>query len=208
MGCTRANCCGGTPTATPEVENGIRVFSVRDPRGGIVVVEGFTRTGSNVPPVGQTLVVDDPAQRPDLQIESNRPLGNGSKAVCDHGPGGGGVPGIPTPSFDEGDQTSFCGSPTCITKALQDAACRFTIQQPSTACTRDPFGNPGVVNSSTSVQFCNVVDTIEQFQPGDTLLTVQLRDDPAPSGPGGPPGQFGPTAQIIVRVLPTPTPNP
>jgi hypothetical protein len=172
---------------------------VRDPRAGIIVVEGFPRPGGAA--VGNFLnPVPNSMDRPDLQIQTNRPMGNGSLIVCDTGgpPQGGGVRPLPTPSYDEADQN--------VTLALQDWACRFGALTPSNACTRDACGNPSVVNSSTTLQFCHLVNSSEAFPLGDTLVTVRLRDDPNPPGPfSGPPGNIGPTARIIIRVV---TPGP
>lgn len=176
----------------------MRVFTVRDERAGIIVVEGFPKPGS--PSVGTSLVAQSatsPYDRPDLQIQSNNKLGPGSTASCVIN---GIIPAIPTPAFTDGD--------AAITNALKVFACRFATQVPSTACTRDPFGNPSIVNPLSTAQFCDAVDTLQRFPVGDTLLTVQLRDDPPPAGPGGASPNFGPTAQIIVRVLPSPTPGP
>jgi hypothetical protein len=198
LGCSNANCCGITPTPTPEFLNGVQVFTVTDPRGGLIVVEAFKRPGPN-PDVGTTLIPQGgapPADRPDLWIQANKAMGNGNPLVC--GPPGDGIPAVPTPNFDESDGT--------ITNALRDFACRFVVQVPSTACTRDTFGNPSVVNSSTERQFCDSVNTDSRFPVGDTLLTVVVRDDPPPAGPGGAFPNLGPTAQMIIRVLPSPTP--
>ncbi len=173
-------------------------------RAGMIVVEGYPRPGSTSP-VGTDLnPIPNSADRPDLQIEGDMAIGNGSTTVCDQGPPpvGGGVPAIPTPSFADGDQT--------ITDTLQDFACRFAIHATSDgACTMDAHGTKSFVTSSLVspsptpkgiVQFCKQADTTETFPPGDTLLTVRLRDQA---------GQLGPTAQIIVRVVvPTPTPTP
>ncbi len=50
---------------------------------------------------------DDPKSRPDLEIEANRDLGNGSPAVCDRRkPNIGGGPGIKPPSFAQTQHVS------------------------------------------------------------------------------------------------------
>jgi hypothetical protein len=175
------------------------VFTVLDPRAGKIVVEGFPNPTKAATAIATQLHPDpNSADRPDLQIQANRPIGNGSTIVCDQpgDPGGAGVPAIPTPDFTEGDQV--------ITNTLQDFACRFSLFTPGLgACTKDVFGNvDNVIPPPTPkgiVQFCDTPDTTESFQSGDTLLTVRLRNVA---------GELGPTAQIIVRVVPTPTPTP
>lgn len=112
---------------------------------------------------------------PDLQIEANRDLGNGSAYVCDAGgphpvvtPGG--VPGFPTPTFDQSSQP--------VTNALNDLGCRFDLHNKTDACTTDVTGMPAFFGSGTTVQFCTVgvVSSEWKFHQGRTLLTVQWRD--------------------------------
>jgi len=199
LGCPGFGCCNGTPTPTPHFENGIQVFTVLDPRAGKIVVEGFPNPTKAATAIATQLVPEpNSPNRPDLQIQANRPIGNGSTTVCDQGPApvGGGVPAIPTPDFTQGDQV--------ITNTLQDFACRFSVFTTGEgACTKDVFGNNNnVIPPPTPkgiLQFCDTPDTTESFQSGDTLLTVRLRNVA---------GELGPTAQIIVRVGPTPTPTP
>ncbi len=126
----------------------------------------------------------DPTQRPDLQIESSDPLGDGSRAVCT-----GGVPAVNPPDF----------APTqAIADALNDLACNFVpATAPDFACTVDGLGNNAFVNSDSRVQFCLQVSAILTVPLGDTLLTVQLRDTL---------GNIGPREQMLVRIAPGPLP--
>ena len=175
------------------------MFTVLDPRAGKIVVEGFPNPTKAATPIATQLApVPNSPDRPDLQIQANRPIGNGSTTVCDlpGSPTGAGVPAISPPDFTEGNQV--------ITNTLQDFACRFSVFTTGEgACTKDAFGNNNnVIPPPTPkgiLQFCDTPDTTEAFQGGDTLLTVRLRNVA---------GELGPTAQIIVRVVPTPTPTP
>jgi hypothetical protein len=158
----------------------------------VIVVEGApgvsgVQPGKSVQPTGTD-------GWPDIQIENTRDLGNGSAAVCDTGPassGGGGIPGITPPSFQAGDSV--------ITDALNDFACRFEQFSPGAPCTFvDASGEARLVNGNATIQFCDFVTTTALFPPGDSLVTVRLRDTV---------GNVGPTAQVVVRVA-TPTPRP
>ena len=139
--------------------------------------------------------MSDPMQaaaRPDLQIEANRDLGNGSPAVCDvAGPMAmqtpGGVPAVPTPSFDPLSQT--------IANTLNDLSCRFDAHFSDDACTiPDPATEQlRFVMDDSTTQFCTaaVVGGEWAFPHGDTLLTVQWRDTD---------GKVGAPRQLVVRV--------
>lgn len=186
--------CQNWPTPVPEFDAlGRRVFAV--PSGQVViVVEG--KPGLSGLPVGTSLKPGD-AGRPDLWIQNDRDLGNGSLRVCDTGPpsqGGGGVPGVSPPRFDLGDDF--------VTDALNDFACRFdpsiSVVNPCTIL--DPSREPRVVSPESTAQFCDFVASTATFPVGTNVLTVKLRDIA---------GNTGPTAQIVVQVAtPTPTPTP
>ncbi|MBI4517017.1 MAG: hypothetical protein HY699_14510 [Deltaproteobacteria bacterium] len=133
---------------------------------------------------------DDPTVRPDLQVLVSRALGNGSTAVCDNRlPDIGGVPAVTPPDF----------SPTqAVADALSDLGCRFVDGSGTSsgrdrgeACTLLPDGDFKFVNANSTAQFCAPVAHAFAFPPGDTLVTVQLRD----MG-----GNFSLPAQMIVRV--------
>ena len=143
--------------------------------------------------------------RPDLQIESNMPMGTPEATPgCDNPSlppsAWGGIAAVPTPG-------SFGPDPS-ITVALRDFACRFGAAfSPTTPCTLVGNGMEGLGNPTPNpdAQFCDSVSLSSAFPLGLSILTVQVRDAPTP-GPGRTPN-IGPTAQIVVRVI-TPTPSP
>ena len=142
-------------------------------------------------PTCNQLEPDDPAARPDLQIEATQPLGNGDPIVdCRTAlpplQWGGVAPVVP-PDF---------GPSQSITDALQDFACRFTAFTSSTPCTLDRNGNSSVVSQGATVQFCDQIATNAQLPLGETVLTAQVADVSR---------NIGPTAQVVIRVV-TPTP--
>jgi hypothetical protein len=162
--------------------------------GFLVVVEG--KPGLGNAEVGRSIFKydpKDPAQRPDLEIETNRPLGDGSVAVCDARPPKiGGIPAINPPSFADSAQ---------ISATLNDLSCRFeTFIDSSASCTVKKNGDFSFVESKgSSVQFCMIVARAWNFPDGDTLVSVRLRDVD---------GEPGPVAHFIVRRQPNPTPEP
>ncbi len=148
----------------------------------IIVVEAVP--GFSGAAAGMSLSAVAPSGRPDLQIENNRDMGNGSLAVCDAAQNGG-VPGVPTPDFSPGSQF--------ITDALNDFACRFDPDISASApCTiLDTTGLYETITPNPSVQFCDIVQSNASFPSGDSILTLRLRDVL---------GNLGPPAQILVRV--------
>lgn len=132
--------------------------------------------------------------RPDLQIQVNRPLGNGSALVCDDGKFQfeiGGVPAINPPNFADGQN---------ISDRLNDFGCRFLngAGQPVAractdkfACIRFDNGGFGCVSPNAQRQFCGQISQNLEFPVGDTLVTARVRDVE---------GNLGPPAQLIVRV--------
>lgn len=155
----------------------------------IIVVEA--RPGPNNQQVGQNLPDSDDGVPPDLWIESNRPLGNGSSAVCDKGPPPdlGGVPAFDPPNFNV-DLANVRG-------ALIDFACRFEVHVRSDeACTVNNLGNfrfasPTV--TTQTIQFCfePAVGAEVAFPHGATILTARVRDRQ---------GGVGDPIQIVVDV--------
>jgi hypothetical protein len=127
----------------------------------------------------------DPTQRPDIQMESSRALGDSSRSVCE-----GGVPAVNPPDF---------GPTQSVADALNDLGCHFvSATAPDSACTLDPFGNSAFVRSGTQVQFCSLISASLAFPLGDTLLTLQLRDKG---------GNLGPRQQMLIRIAPGPMPS-
>lgn len=163
-----------------------------DTRSGqfIIVVEAARGTsGANI---ATSLLASGEDGRPDLQIQSSSPLGDGSTKVCDLGPPpiGGGVPALVPPRFDPNDPL--------VTNALLDFACRFEVFPPSAPCTvTEPTGQNGFIHPETTLQFCDTVAATALFPTGETVLSARLRDIN---------GETGPESQIVVRVA-TPTPT-
>lgn len=160
--------------------------------GFLLVVEG--RRGTNGNEIGNSPYRSDPFMpnvRPDLQIQANRNLGNGSTVICDiKGPPpnedpGGGIPGVSPTGFDASSQF--------ISNALNDFGCRFTFRLSNDPCTFSSFGNPRFLRDNSEGQFCTeqVVGAYWQFPRGDTRLTVRWTDTT---------GVAGPEARIIVRI--------
>jgi len=172
--------------------DGVPIYACRSLLGfGFrIVVEG--RPGSSGAPVGAVTFNSDPrdpSARPDIQIQANRDLGNGSTLVCDTGgpaptPSPGGVPKIDPPSF------AFVQE---ISDRLNDFGCRFeAFRESDFSCTLAVNGAASFVSPQSTMQFCALVSKdILTFPPGDTLLTVRLRDVQ---------GNVGNEAKILVRV--------
>jgi hypothetical protein len=172
--------------------------------GFLIVVEG--KPGISNLEVGKSIFrhePGDPTARPDLEIEVNRALGNGSPAVCDsRKPTIGGIPAVNPPSFAETAE---------ISAALNDLSCRFeSFIESNASCTVDASGDFSFLNEKESkTQFCMVVARSWNFQDGDTLVSVRLRDVE---------GNPGPTAHFVLqrkpmapktppKAMPTPTPT-
>lgn len=167
--------------------------------GFYIVVEAMPGTSGALP--GPAVFESNPTMRPDLQIVPDRDLGNGSTLVCDSvgGPGvtptvpPGGVPGVNSSTAD----------PQTLTNVMNDFGCRFdTNQSAGNACTIQPSGNYGFAGVGSTIQYCTrfTIGAELQFHPGDTLLTVQVRDTASPPNLGNP-------ASIVVRVPSSPPTN-
>jgi hypothetical protein len=180
------------PTPDGVDEEGRDVYERNQGHGFLLVAEG--RPGTNRRRVGTITFnndPDDPTVRPDFQILSDRPLGNGSALVCDEGPPPaplGGVPAQPAQDFGPSQATA---------NALSDLGCRFDSRESSgDTCTLGPLGVPAFVisgSNGSTVQFCTspAVNLELEFPPGDTVLTVQMRDIT---------GVIGNRRSIVVRV--------
>jgi len=192
-GCVLPCCqpeCAGTPTPTPMFDGQGRPIYTVGSGQFVIVVEG--RPGTSGFQVGNSLKPGGDDNRPDLQIEATRDMGNGSPAVCDIGSpsaGGGGIPRITPPSFEPGNPV--------ITDVLNDFACRFMQFTPSAPCTYvDVSGEAKLITPNATIQFCDFIAATAAFPAGDTVVSAQLRDTD---------GNVGPTAQMVVRVA---TPSP
>ncbi len=149
---------------------GVAVYQLPGGSGFTLVIEG--RPGSSHP-VGTSTLAADPSLFPDLQVQVDHPLGDGSPAVCDDLVGG--VAAIPTPSFADTQQNAA---------AINDFSCRFVdgLHQKmgrtvDDACTFSPVtGDPQFMLASSTVQFCASIVPLIEFHAGDTLVSVRLRD--------------------------------
>ncbi|HVM95433.1 MAG TPA: hypothetical protein VMT89_03540, partial [Candidatus Acidoferrales bacterium] len=194
FGLTRADFTLLQPTdQTPE---GVPIYTRIGGSGFSIIVEG--KPGPSGAALGDSTYTADLSGLPDLQIIASRNLGDGSSAVCDMTPpNSGGAPGISPPDFSATDATI---------RAINDFACRFRdgqgnplgVQQ-ADACVLFPSGDYDFVDSTSTLEFCGQIARSMTFPDGDTLLTVRLRDTS---------GYVGPSASLIVRVLPVPTPPP
>ncbi len=186
--------CTHIPTPTPHIEQGRRVFTVNSGFQFVIVIEAAPGQSGALP--GKSLTPVPPSNRADLQIQSTTDMGsNPTTKVCDTGPaaqGGGGIPHvINSPNFAEDDPT--------ITDALNDFACRFQVFNFTGPCTKvDATQDPTLITPNapvTTIQFCDLVSSVAAFPPGDSVLTVKVRDLDR---------NLGQAKQIVVRV-PTPT---
>jgi hypothetical protein len=184
-------------------KDGIPVYESVVGSGFLLVVEG--KPGISNLEVGRRLFVHDPKDpkaRPDVEIQVDRDLADGSAAVCDRmRPNIGGIPGINPPSFAETQK---------IADALNDLSCRFeTFIERASACTVNRFGDFDYLGEDSTIQFCMIVARAWRFPIGDTLVSVRLRDSE---------GNPGPVAKFRLRrpkerprptqpkLVPTPTP--
>ena len=125
---------------------------------------------------------------PDFRIAADRPVGDGSPAVCDDGPVPlpiGGVPAIPDADFG-----SNIG-------AVNDFSCRFTPRtQGGTVngpCTRNGFDADSFVSEESVVQFCGLIGAELGFPVGRTRITAAGTDIR---------GRPGPPQSIVINVIP------
>jgi len=181
---------------TGTTAEGIPYFVRTGGSGFMIIVEG--RPGENGQPVALSTFDETLRDFPDLQIVASRMLGDGSPTVCDISRPAGGVPSLDPPDFSPSREKIA---------VVNDFACRFRdgqgqtlgVDQSEDACTQFASGEFGFVNVASTAQFCGTVTHSFVFPEGDTILTARLRDHA---------GSVGPAAQIMVRILPPPTPLP
>jgi hypothetical protein len=183
----------GRPSEAIGKEKGIPVYLNYVGSGFLIVIEA--KPGLSRLEVGRRIFSYDPnnpAKRPDLEIQSNRTLGDGSVTVCDNRkPTIGGIPAIDPASFAETKE---------VAAALNDMSCRFeTFIESAGSCTLNKQGDFAFVAKDTVTQFCMVVAKAWNLPIGDTLFSVRLRDS---KGDPGPVSQF-----IVRRPSSRPTPN-
>lgn len=193
IGVARAD--GKTVEPTSVDKNGVPIYVNYVGSGFILVVEG--KPGVSNLEVGRRIVAydpKDPSVRPDLEIQANKPLGDGSEEICDQRlPKVGGIPAINPPNFAETAK---------IAATLNDFSCRFqTFIESAESCTLDKYGDYSFVKSDSTTQFCMVVARAWNFPVGDTMVSVRLRDIE---------GNPGPVSRFILRrtFRPTPTVGP
>lgn len=179
--------------------------SMTDAHGAPIVERAFgsgfslvveAKAGPSGRPVGP--VTFDPEGCPDLQVQTSLPLGNGSAVVCDTvPPNDGGVPAT--------NPVDLYGSPVQC-DALNDLGCRFIDgggayegRSCDKGCVLFSSGEQHCVASDAQVQFCGFIAQAALFPVGDTVVTARVRDVD---------GNLGPAAQVVVRILPPPTPVP
>ncbi|MCX8070917.1 MAG: hypothetical protein N3C12_00500 [Candidatus Binatia bacterium] len=163
---------------------GVPIYSRPLGAGFLLVVEA--KPGPSGAAVGLSTFQADLSGLPDLQVVASRALGNGSEDVCDYRPPtAGGVPATDPPRFDD-------------VAAVNDLSCRFRdgADEPrgrglADACVLFGTGAFGFVRAESTVQFCAFVDRAWEFPPGDTLMSVRVRDTN---------GATSSVAQLIVRV--------
>lgn len=163
----------------------IPAYSRPLPNGFILYVE-FKRP-PDLRPVATSTLSDDVDELPAFQIVADRPLGNGSAAVCDDGPlpdeAAGGVPAVANGDFESNP------------RAVNDFSCRFDVRTASGTgpCTRNGFGADAFDSSESVIQFCAIIGAEVALPVGDTRFTARVRDTL---------GRPGPPRSILIRVDP------
>lgn len=175
FGAARADGMPVEPTSVDK--NGVPTYTSVAGSGFILVVEA--KPGVSNKEVGRRLyayVEDDPHVRGDLEIVSNRDLGDGSRAVCDRQrPKIGGVPAVAPASFEYTQP---------ISDAINDLACRFeNFVESDFSCTMDKSESYSFVDPATTTQFCLIVARAYGFPEGTTELSVRVRDIAGDPGP-------------------------
>lgn len=175
FGAARADGMPVEPTSVDK--NGIPTYTSTAGSGFILVIEAKPGVGNKE--VGRRLyayVEDDPQVRGDLELISNRDLGDGSKSVCDRQrPTIGGVPAVNPASFEYTQS---------ISNAINDLACRFeNFVESDFSCTMDKNESYSFVDPSTTTQFCLIVARAYGFSEGTTELSVRVRDIDGNPGP-------------------------
>jgi hypothetical protein len=179
--------CQQTPTPTPAFDAQGRPVFIRHTGTFLIVIEG-QKGSSGIDP--GTNIFPSGSDRGDVQVLFSRDIGDpgNPNLICDKGPPPvpfGGVPGIDPPNFDPGQS---------VTEAIQDFACRLSVQEDtSVACTRNRFGQYAYLNPLSRKQFCYQVPETTEFQEGDTVVDIQLKDLA---------GNLGPKKEFVVRVEP------
>jgi len=188
-----------------DLPGGERVYFLNGGLGFNIVVEATA--GPTGAPVGLSVFdhnPNDPSRRGDLQVLNDRILGDGASVVCDKTRG---VPAVSPESFALEQR---------ISNTINDLSCRFAVATtPNATCTQNEFGQLGFVAAGSRVQFCMTVNGFVNFRPGDTRITVQVRDTAGALSPvrrlvisvgsGPPPPTFTATPSATHTEVETPT---
>lgn len=175
LGIARADGTKIEPKSTQK--DGTAVYENSIGSGFMLVVEA--KPGMSNIEIGRRISAydkEDHLSRPDLEIQTDHDLGDGSKVVCDkRRPDIGGVPGINPPNFSDSRQ---------IADALNDLSCRFEVFiESASACTVTKYGDFSFLSSDSKVQYCMIVARAWNFPLGDTLVSVRVRDKEGNPGP-------------------------
>jgi len=198
FGITRADGKAVDPTKGAD---GIPTFKNFVGSGFQIVVEG--KPGMSGVDVGRRVFAHsatDPKMRPDLEIQFDKPLGDGSEVVCDRlRPKIGGVPALNPTTWAETQK---------VTDALNDAGCRFEVfLESESSCTLGKNEDWQFREADTKIQFCMTVAKAWNIPVGDTIVSVRLRDTANNPGPvkkiriSRP--KEAPTPRPVVRPTPT-----
>ena len=193
LGITRAD---GKAIEPKPGADGIETYTNYVGSGFQLVVEG--RPGISGADVGRKLFAsdpNDPKKRPDVEVQVDRPLGDGSTVICDRTrPNIGGVPAINPASFAETQK---------VADALNDMGCRFEVfLESQSSCTLGKSEDWEFRDPETKTQFCMTVAKAWNFPIGDTIVSTRLRDTA---------GNYGPIKKIRIhrpKDAPTPRPRP
>jgi hypothetical protein len=179
----------GVTNSLDSVINGGQVHST----GFHIVVEGKPGVSGQAVATSTFGVPGNPNAAPDLQILVDHDLGAGSPGqdagmsqTC------GGVPA----------ETGFSDS-QAVTGALNDFGCYFMAHGSDDACVQIFEGSFGFVSSQSTVQFCSVpIPPLLSFPPGNTVVSVRLRDVNGAVGP-----IMSMTLQVAPPTMPPTTPS-
>jgi len=182
FGIARADDLALTPTFFDDQDR--PVFDRVQGQGMMVVLEA--RRGAH--PLGRS-AYDQGGGLRGVDFLVSRPLGNGSRTVCDLDPPGG-VPGIDPPVFSDAPE---------VTDAIDDLGCRVndgtgapSARLAGSACTLVP---PTIeyrfVDSTSDLQYCLPIAKAWNFPVGDTIVAARVRDIT---------GAVSAVSEIVVRV--------
>ncbi|MFN8644119.1 MAG: hypothetical protein U0802_21605 [Candidatus Binatia bacterium] len=186
-------------TPNGQTNDGVPLYDWPTQAGFIIVVEG--RPGTNNRPLATCGTMGAAvSRRAAVQLLADRPLGNGSTAVCDTAPPD--IGGVPAVQASTSRKVRRPPTPSTISPAVS----RSSHPKSEDACTFDELGNFSFVRNrsgdpvKTTIQFCSApaIGGARAFKSGVTRLKVQLLDAA---------GNIGSRAELAVRV-PVTRPHP